>query len=276
MGRGPRTSVKEVRPCAAGMGALDTPELPWEPSCSVPAQTSSAPSWPTTRAPPRSDSGTRPSAPAASRALPWLRSRRPPHRAPRPSFPPSPPRSPARGAAQRRLLPWLHCRRRSRRRRRRRARRGCAGSPGPGTRGPRVRGSRADPTAPRGRESAAGRGMAPQAGNTQPERPSRAVRAPEEAARGCGPGGEGAAVGLGVVPALEGTVATRLTGLPESGRESGRRHLEGPWRRAPPAPSGPGPPPSSAAPRGSGAVPAQSPRRAAPRPTPASARLRVT
>lgn len=55
-------------------------------------------------------------APAPSRPRPTCR-------APRPSFPPSLPRSPARRSAQRRLLPRLHCRRR-----RRRARRGRSGS----------------------------------------------------------------------------------------------------------------------------------------------------
>lgn len=82
-------------------------------------------------------------------------------------------------------------------------------------------------------------------------------------------------------PGLEGTVAAPFAGRAEPGGRSGGDRVgrgRGPGLargrpgRAPPAPSGRAP----AVQRGSGAVPAQSPRRAAPRPAPASARLRVT
>lgn len=259
MGGGPGTPAKEVRRCATEMGVSDAPELPREPSCTGPALVDDpSPSALRLGDPPKCPGGLLSAVP---RPQPSAGGRAPPSR---PAL-----RAPLL-AAQRRLLPGLHCRRR-----RRRVRLGCAGSPR--TQGYWVRGFLADPTAPRGSEPAAGCRAAPGAGNTQPERPRRATRAPGAVGPGerARPSGSESSLPSSGPRPLGWRVSWNLDwGWPAASRRVVARPE--PRGRAPPAPSGPGPPPSSAAPRGSGAVPAQSPRRAAPRPTPASARLRVT
>lgn len=148
---------------------------------------------------------------------------------------------------------------------------------------PWARVSSADSTAPRGRESV---GPRRGVGQARPERP------PPRGPRGKPLGALARGSGRGRrAPDRHCPRADR--GRPPSGPPriwagSGPRRREGRGRPGPrvraPGAAGPRsaralrarPPPSSAAPRGSGAVPAQSPRRAAPRPTPASARLRVT
>lgn len=159
MGGGPGTPAKEVGRCATEM-VSDAPELPLEPSCTGPALVyDPSPSALRLGDPPKCSGGLMSAVP---RPQPSAGGRAPPSR---PAL-----RAPLL-ATQRRLLPGLQCRRR-----RRRVRLGCAGSPG--TQGYWVRGFRANPTAPRGSESAAGCRAAPRAGNTQPERPRRATRAP--------------------------------------------------------------------------------------------------
>lgn len=158
-----------------------------------------APPWSTTRAPPHCGSGTRPSAPAASRALSRVRSRRP-----RPSFAPSPPRSLARRAAP--------------------APPGAAlqtpppqGAPGmcwePGHAGLLGAGLPGKPDGAPG----LGVGGRLQGGSASREHAARAPPPRDTSPGGRGPGGAGAAVGLGVVPALEWTSVTRLAGLLEPG-----------------------------------------------------------
>lgn len=271
----------ELQLRSSGIGALDASELPEKPLFSVAAPTSSAPPCPTPRDPPSvlGSSWAPPGSSAvgrlaAPRAPPSRSACRAPPLAAQRSAEPAPPAAalqtppPPQGAP------------------------GPRREPEPGHTGGSGRGS-STRTRRRceARRRRAGRGKALRAGHTQLVLPRRVALAPEEASSGREPGGAGAAVELETVPALERTAAAPLAGLPESGwgggssvaRGSGAPRprvpepgAAGPRGRAPPAPSGLGPPPSSAAPRGSGAVPAQSPRRAAPRPTPASARLRVT
>lgn len=146
-----------------------------------------------------------------------------------------------------------------------------------------------DPTAPRGQESPVGPGVGVSAGEyTPPVRLCLVARIPEEASWGRELPSSAYRSLPSSGPRLSPRTPPPRAGLPESGRGSRRGRREGrcPTRTSPaaPGPRGRAPPaPSSRAPRRParrratpGAVPAQSPRPAAPRPTPASAQHPVT
>lgn len=216
VGGGPGTPAKEVGPCAAGKGVPDAPELPGGPPSTIPSRH------------PRPRPGRRPCTSALPpqdlpRALAaWAGSPRPAPLLPaQPSALPRSPLSaaPAPPAAALQTPPPQ----------------GAPGprrEPSPGKLGPWARVPRADPTAPRGRESA-GRPRGGSAGPCKRGPIAPAARVPEEASRGRGPGGAGAAVGLGAVPAFEGTAAHPLADLPDSGRGAGGGVARG---RGPPGP----------------------------------------
>lgn len=236
-GRRPGTPAKEVVTLRHRNGRLGCPELPLGAVLHRP-RPGLRPS------PPHRGSGDPPKCPAASRALSHVRSRQP---LARPSFAPSPPRAPLL-AAQRRLLPGLHCRRR------RRVRLGCLA--GQARRATGCGASIPNPTAPRGSEVG---------GRLQGSSASRNTRSPSAPTARHDPGGRGpGGAGRGhraQVPALEWTSVTRLARSPGTWARGGRRLLtkgRGAPGAALAAPSGPGQPPSSAAPRierSSGTVP---------------------